>query len=514
METNMEIFPCDNIMYNYLGKEPKGESTHLLIYHCLDVAAVGHVFLQEYDIYLSKMTQATGLDKNESLSLITFYLSMHDLGKFSNCIQNRPNNYLRFHSKMGFHLWSRIWGKIWHNNLLGLDKSDDESESNWKNLFEPWFESVMNHHENKFQYPPHNVIKTYFNEGDTAAACCFVKKSAELLLDNNFEIHKKYYCGMDVSFYSNSKLLKNLTWMSDQTASKHFRYCSKVMPIKEYWDKYAIKRATDTIKYWGEKMSKTFKILPEFSKPDMNIDRIREEVFKRNNASSKYESELRLKLKNDYSLFNPAKKVTSDKTTNEDEIFQKLVDEKFDRCLFEILSCLKKELAKVKPHNRFFPINSLKVMATFFPQDLECFEKIIGINRKYEKIYGELFLEKIVTYCKVNNIEQETNSDRCYPTKLQETLNLCKQNLTLEEIAQKRNLEVNTIIGHIEELILCGADIPMDKFINVNYLERITKRLSNINYKKIEGTIRKRHGDFLTDEKMRFVKAYKIRNDK
>jgi len=219
METNLEIFPCDKIIYKYLGKRPivsqDGESNHLLIYHCLDVAAVGHVFLQENDIILSKMTQATGLDKKESLSLITFYLALHDLGKFSNGVQNRPRHCLQFHSKMGFNLWSRIWEKIWRDNLLGLDKSVVESK--WKNLFEPWFESVTNHHsEDKFQDPPLDVMKTYFKEEDDfAAACCFVKKSAKLLLDNNSETQKKYYGGMDVSFNSNSKLLNILTLRSE-----------------------------------------------------------------------------------------------------------------------------------------------------------------------------------------------------------------------------------------------------------------------------------------------------------
>jgi len=195
------------------------------------------------------------------------------------------------------------------------------------------------------------------------------------------------------------------------------------MDLKEYWDKCAIKQAKNAVKVYGNYMSKFFEVLPEFSKQDKDIDRRREEAFKRNIDLSKYE--LIPELKNDYSLSNPAKTVTSDNPTNKDKISKYHVDEKYDRCLFEILRSLRKELANGKPHFIIFPDKSLKAMATSFPQDLESFKKIPGMGKKYE-IYGESFLEKIVTYCKV----QETNSGRCYPTKLQETLNLCKQNLT------------------------------------------------------------------------------------
>jgi CRISPR-associated endonuclease Cas3-HD len=609
METNMEIFPCDKIIYNYWGKKLKGELNHLLIYHCLDVAAVGHVFLQENDIYLSKMALATGFNKKESLSLITFYLALHDLGKFSNFFQNRSIEDHYAHCKMGFSLWSQIWEKIWQDNLFGLDKSDDKSDtlSKWKNLFEPWFESVTNHHTIS-QDPEQHVMQNYFKDEDITAACCFVKTSAELFLDNNSETQKKYYDGMDVSFKSKSKLLNTLTRISDHTGSeiervlfcwdevpgigsadlieflikefdmnwfengkiekidndrfirvtvkekflllglnnektkvnlkiddgrsaefiaknengrieiyiKCFKYCSRIIPIKEYWDKVAIKNAKNTVEFHGNSMSKFFieDNRSEFSNQDNNIDRITEEAFKRNIDLSNYEAELRLEIKYDSCLSNPAKIVKSDNLINKDKIYTDIVDEKFDRCLFEILRSLKKKLAKRKPHNIFFPDDSLKAMATFFPQNWEYFKKIIVINKKYEEVYGELFLEKIVTYCKLNNIEQEINSERCYPTKLQETLNLCKQNLTLEEIAKKRSLEANTIIGQIEELILCGAEIPMDKFVNADYLERIMKALSYVRYEKIESTIRKRFGDFLTNDQILLVKAYKIRNDK
>lgn len=489
-----------------MGKKPivtkYGISNHLLIYHCLDVAAVGHVFLEENDVYLSKMTQATGLDKKESLSLITFYLSMHDLGKFSNGVQKGDGYSIHFHAKMGFHLGSKIWDKIWQDNLLGLDQSVDESI--WKDLFEPWFESVMNHHENKFQDPPQDVKEIYFNDENIAAACCFVEKSAKLLLDNNSETQKKYYEGMDVSFNSNSKLLKILTWMSDNTGSeikrylftwdeipgndsgelrefliqefgiswvengkiekidnsriirvtaetnylslilnnektqvnlkiddgrsaefiakdendnikiyiKCFEYCSRIMPIREYWDKYAIKHAKNAIKVYGNTMIKIFEELPEFSEQDKEIDRRREEVFNRNIALSKnkYESKLIFKLKNDSSLSNPSKKITSGKATTKNNISEKNLNESLDHILFEKLRMLRKKLADkegIPPFCIFYDL-SLEDMATYFPKDVLNFKNIKGVDETNLKKYGELFIKEIIDHVK-NEIEPKWN---------------------------------------------------------------------------------------------------------
>lgn len=513
METKIESFPCDKIIYKYWGKKPKGESKHLLIYHCLDVAAVGHVFLQEYDIILAKMNLATGLDKKESLSLITFYLAMHDLGKFSNRAQNRPYFFLKYHSKMGFHLWSEIWEQIWHDNLFCLDKSSDEV-LNWKKLFEPWIESVMHHHDGKYEYPHEDDMRDYFNDEDKTAAYCFIKKSAELLLDNNSETAKKYYDSMDHGFKSKSNLLNDLTIYSDWTASeinrllftwdevpgndnndlleflikefsinciengniekidhdriirvtignnvvllelneettnvnlkiddgrsaeliakekngkfeiytKGFEYCSRKMPIREYWDKVAIKQAKNAIESLGELMLKMIieKNPTEFSEQHKISDENTDRNFRENKDREEFELKNKLEIQQNPSWSILAKTVTSGNLTKKVKISKNNIEENFDPDLFEILRCLRKELADkegMPPFIIFYDI-SLKAMATYFPKDLQTLGNIEGVNETDIRKYGELFLEKNVTYCGVNNIGQKTNNHSCFPTKL------------------------------------------------------------------------------------------------
>ncbi|CAG0950290.1 CRISPR-associated endonuclease/helicase Cas3 [Methanosarcinales archaeon] len=256
----MEIFPCNNMIYNYFGKRPieskDGVSNHLLIYHCLDVAAVGQVLLQNDDNLLDRMRRNTGLDKEKSLSLITFFLTMHDLGKFSEGVKNGIGNIIGIHHIIGLNLWPQIWQEIWQENLLGLDKSFNDNESNWKDLFEPWFHSVMDHHKDFNNHPTDNRT-IYFTEENIATAGCFVRESAKLLLDINSVMPSiKIRDGMHVSFKNISKWLKELTVWSDWIGSNidNFQYCtitksSPTESIKNYWDNIAL----PTIESYGNR---------------------------------------------------------------------------------------------------------------------------------------------------------------------------------------------------------------------------------------------------------------------
>jgi len=115
---------------NYWGKS--GDDfvpCQRLIYHCLDVAAVGQVLLQlvlQHDDYEDILTQNITHDKKISQSLITFFVLMHDLGKFSYRFQNMDQDavkkvhgrlsdkyYSVDHDEPGFLLCQKvIWSKF------------------------------------------------------------------------------------------------------------------------------------------------------------------------------------------------------------------------------------------------------------------------------------------------------------------------------------------------------------------------------------------------------------------
>lgn len=64
-------------MFNNWGKSSSIEEDelnyHLLVYHCLDVAAVGNLLLEKDDLLIKKFIRATGLSKEQTLSFISFF---------------------------------------------------------------------------------------------------------------------------------------------------------------------------------------------------------------------------------------------------------------------------------------------------------------------------------------------------------------------------------------------------------------------------------------------------------
>ena len=74
--------------YKYWGKARKredgGYDWHLLAYHCLDVAAVGRVWVETDSPLLERLSSALAVDADDPrlLDWLGFILTLHDIGKF------------------------------------------------------------------------------------------------------------------------------------------------------------------------------------------------------------------------------------------------------------------------------------------------------------------------------------------------------------------------------------------------------------------------------------------------
>jgi len=82
-----------------------------------------------------------------------------------------------------------------------------------------------------------------------------------------------------------------------------------------------------------------------------------------------------------------------------------------DQKLFEILRALRKKIAdeeRMPPYIVFSDV-ALKEMSTRYPQSLETFREINGVGEVKLKKYGSQFLEKIIDYCKTNNIKSKAD---------------------------------------------------------------------------------------------------------
>ncbi|RZN39760.1 MAG: DNA helicase RecQ [Methanosarcinales archaeon] len=218
-------------------------------------------------------------------------------------------------------------------------------------------------------------------------------------------------------------------------------------------------------------------------------------------------------------VLSGTKKVSLTKP-EETKIIQKNANGSFDHDLFEILRSLRKQLADDAgmPPYVIFHDSSLVEMATNFPQNRSDFRTIGGVGEHKLEKYGELFLEKITSYCKDHNTKPKPAGTHNPPTEtitstMQETLKLCKQELAIKEIARKRKLTTGTIVSHIGKLILSGEKINIDKLVDTAKQKHITGVMSIIGSEKL-APIKDELGDDCTYEEIYLVRAHKLMTHK
>lgn len=240
------------------------DSYHLLPYHSLDVAAVGLTLLQFDQVLMSRFEATSGLSTQEIENLLPFLLCLHDIGKFSVRFQNlRPDvmsilqpgrecnqGYTIRHDDMGYWLWDQeIMAKLHACQLLPID-SDDLMDA--RDLLAPLVRAVLGHHG----LPPQPNIGSSdcFDSRDREAALSFATSIAEhfsignrvLLPVEPFEVRET--CHKRLSW-----ILAGLCVLSDWIGSdsRRFSYCSKDMPLEQYWKCVALPSAVEAVNKSG-----------------------------------------------------------------------------------------------------------------------------------------------------------------------------------------------------------------------------------------------------------------------
>lgn len=145
-----------------------------------------------------------------------------------------------------------------------------------------------------------------------------------------------------------------------------------------------------------------------------------------------------------------------------------------DQELFDKLKALRFEKAQQKnlPAFVIFPDATLREMAAYYPQNKDDILMISGVGIKKYDNYGEAFLKAIKDHCNEKNIDAKrirkeilNSSKNTSEIKEKEnreksptheiTYRLYEENMSLQEIAQKRELTQDTILNH---LIKCQND--------------------------------------------------------
>ncbi|OMP30766.1 DNA helicase RecQ [Mangrovimonas sp. DI 80] len=146
--------------------------------------------------------------------------------------------------------------------------------------------------------------------------------------------------------------------------------------------------------------------------------------------------------------------------------------------LFEHLRQLRHQISRAKgiPPYQVFSDAALKDMARLEPTTETDFLEVSGVGQYKLNAYGEDFINAIITFK-----TQKKNSKK--DTYLA-TFNLYKQGKSVEEIAEERQLHLNTIFSHLAKLYQEGKDINMYDFVSKSDVEAIKMAKDKLNTPK------------------------------
>ncbi|HEY3373637.1 MAG TPA: CRISPR-associated helicase Cas3' [Candidatus Aquicultor sp.] len=280
--------------FRYWGKaERDGAAYHRLAYHCLDVAAVGHILLKQRDGVQQRISTITGLNAALCSHWLVLFLGLHDLGKFSESFQNlRPDlfeqmqgkvsnrSYPVRHDSLGNLLWT--YGLRQSRARAFSDLPDFEAFSEyWQEIFAFIAKAHTGHHGEPPRMKGPNglplALSSFFDRDDINAAVDFFVDFHTLLLHeygtvSNTQSPTIIYEQMPIASWLMAGFAVLCDWIGSN--SKWFPLCDNQMSLAEYWRQYALPQAERAIRETGlsaalpRQYDNTFMgLFPAISKP-------------------------------------------------------------------------------------------------------------------------------------------------------------------------------------------------------------------------------------------------------
>jgi len=248
--------------FSYWGKTDRTdtESTrfHLLAYHCLDVAAVGQRLLERDPLLRSRLASLVPLPADDLVPITTFFLALHDLGKFSDRFQGLAPHvmqrlsgrdggraYRTHHSTLGYALWeSEVWprfGEPVGDAIPGSLRTSRTQRRRWRY----WFSAVTGHHGT----PPDgdtdvdDLGNLYLRE-DQDVAGAFTAEMSRMFLPMGGPSIEGDAPSRTQDYAVSSWLLAGLVVLADWIGSSDdFSFHEEPMPLDEYWRTVALPTA-------------------------------------------------------------------------------------------------------------------------------------------------------------------------------------------------------------------------------------------------------------------------------
>ena len=243
--------------FKYWGKARPSDGNlsphHLLAYHCLDVAAVGRVFLNRSPGMRRWLANAVGVNNAVAVDWVCFWLALHDLGKFSEAFQSqcpeavlalrgrppKPTDCSVRHDTLGMQFWRHsLFERVVAEQWFGPETDD------YQDGLHAWMAAVTGHHGQPPDMARQLALSHHFDvEADAAAISEFCAQLRLLFLTP--EVARVPLAMSEVEFERNSKALSwwiaGLAVLADWIGSNtdFFKYradAHQPTPLASYWD--------------------------------------------------------------------------------------------------------------------------------------------------------------------------------------------------------------------------------------------------------------------------------------
>jgi len=235
----------------YWGKAaPAGEepAKHLLVYHSLDVAAVGTILLESHPTLLKRFARLMGLDEELAMRWHLWLLAHHDIGKFAAAFQRlRPDlfpeelpdrfRYSARHDTLGYLLW--------RDQLL-------EDVFPWLDAYSPLEEALLtllrtsSGHHGK---PPHDVEwrTGWFSDEDIEAVRSFSVRVSRLIFSEplppriQVDDERAFEHRIAVASWTVAGFAVLCDWIGSNRI--WFPFIGEPIDLETYWERHALAQA-------------------------------------------------------------------------------------------------------------------------------------------------------------------------------------------------------------------------------------------------------------------------------
>ncbi len=247
-------------IFRYWGKGSRGDDAesrkHLLVYHLLDVAAVGAILLDRHPTLLRRLAAMLGLDRELTRGWLLWLLAQHDIGKFAAafqrlrpdlCVEQIPDTYryTERHDTLGYLLWK--------DHLLGRVFPGLEAYSPLEDGLLTLLATSSGHHGR----PPSRSdwSRGWFREKDIGTAQALSGRVSELFF--GAPRPGELAAADDPTFRERvaeaSWSLAGFTVLCDWIGSNGlwFPFVEEIMELGTYWELHALPRAREAVEAAG-----------------------------------------------------------------------------------------------------------------------------------------------------------------------------------------------------------------------------------------------------------------------